>query len=67
MSGGTTGMAQGRARNTVRTPDRQAGRRVDGSVLRGHEDVWLVPLPLFHVCANVGVQAVAFANGATLA
>src|SRR5262249_2565552 len=35
--------------------------------LRGREDVWLVPLPLFHVYVNVGVQAVAFATGATMA
>jgi long-chain acyl-CoA synthetase len=68
MSGGTTG-----------TPKAALGRHDAynftgtqvtawiGSVLRGHEDVWLVPLPLFHVYVNVGVQAVAFANGATLA
>jgi long-chain acyl-CoA synthetase len=68
MSGGTTG-----------TPKAALGTHASygytatqitawiGSVLRGERDVWLVPLPLFHVYVNVGVQAVAFANGATLA
>ena len=32
-----------------------------------NDDVYLVPLPLFHVYANVGVQALAFVNGGTLA
>jgi long-chain acyl-CoA synthetase len=68
MSGGTTG-----------TPKAALGTHASygytaqqitawvGAVLRGKHDVWLVPLPLFHVYVNVGVQAVAFANGATLA
>ncbi len=34
------------------------------AVLRGPEDVCFVPLPLFHVYVNVGMQAVAFVNGA---
>ena len=68
MSGGTTG-----------TPKAALGaHRVypftglqiqnwNASVLRGPEDVCLVPLPLFHVYANVGIQALAFVNGATMA
>jgi long-chain acyl-CoA synthetase len=68
MSGGTTGTpkaALGR-HDAYNFTGRQVTAWI-GSVLRGHEDVWLVPLPLFHVYVNVGVQAVAFANGATLA
>jgi long-chain acyl-CoA synthetase len=68
MSGGTTGTPK--AALGTHEAYNFTGRQVTawiGSVLRGHEDVWLVPLPLFHVYVNVGVQAVAFANGATLA
>ena len=36
-------------------------------VVVGNTYVWLVPLPLFHVYVNVGVQAIAFASGATMA
>jgi long-chain acyl-CoA synthetase len=68
MSGGTTGTPKA----ALGTHDAYSftARQVTawiGSVLRGHEDVWLVPLPLFHVYVNVGVQAVAFARGATMA
>jgi long-chain acyl-CoA synthetase len=68
MSGGTTGTPK--AALGTHSCYSLTGRQVTawiGSVLRGHQDVWLVPLPLFHVYVNVGVQAVAFANGATLA
>ena len=68
MSGGTTGTPK--AALGTHAAYSYTARQVTswiGSVLRGAEDVWLVPLPLFHVYVNVGVQAVAFANGATLA
>ena len=39
----------------------------NASLLRGEQDVYLVPLPLFHVYANVGIQALAFVSGGTLA
>jgi long-chain acyl-CoA synthetase len=68
MSGGTTGTPKAAlgTHGAYNLTGRQVAAWI-GSVLRGHEDVWLVPLPLFHVYVNVGVQAVAFANGATLA
>jgi long-chain acyl-CoA synthetase len=68
MSGGTTGTPKA-ALGTHSAYDFTARQVTSwiGSVLRGHQDVWLVPLPLFHVYVNVGVQAVAFANGATMA
>jgi len=68
MSGGTTGTPK--AVLGTHAAYGYAGLQVTawiGSVLRGRKDVWLVPLPLFHVYVNVGVQAVALANGATLA
>ena len=37
------------------------------SALTGDRDVILVPLPLFHVYANVGVQALALINGSPIA
>jgi long-chain acyl-CoA synthetase len=68
LSGGTTGTPKAAlgTHDAYSLTARQVTAWI-GSVLRGHEDVWLVPLPLFHVYVNVGVQAVAFANGATLA
>jgi long-chain acyl-CoA synthetase len=36
-------------------------------VLQGADDVIFLPLPLFHVYANVGVQALTFLNGASVA
>jgi len=68
MSGGTTGTAKAVLGN--HSVYGYAGFQVTAwirSVLRGREDVWLVPLPLFHVYVNVGVQAVALVNGATMA
>ena len=68
MSGGTTGTpkaALGAHRAYTYT-----GIQIqnwNATVLRGAEDVCLVPLPLFHVYANVGIQSLAFVNGATLA
>ena len=37
------------------------------SALDGNRDVLCVPLPLFHVYANVGIQGLAFVNGNPLA
>ncbi len=68
MSGGTTGTpkaALGAHRSYTFT-----GLQIkhwNASVLRGPDDVCFVPLPLFHVYANVGIQALAFVNGSTLA
>ena len=67
MSGGTTGTPKGvlgRHGAYVR-----AGLQIltwNGSVLKPG-DVILVPLPLFHVYANVGIQALAWASGCSLA
>ncbi len=64
MSGGTTGTpkgALGAHRAYVFT-----GLQVKAwteSVLGGERDVILAPLPLFHVYANVGIQALALVNG----
>jgi len=68
MSGGTTGTPKavlGAHRSYTIT-----GVQIkswNASVLRGPADVCFVPLPLFHVYANVGIQALAFVNGSTLA
>jgi long-chain acyl-CoA synthetase len=68
MSGGTTGTpkaALGAHRAYTYTGIQI--RTWNASVLRGPADVCFVPLPLFHVYANVGIQALAFVNGSTLA
>jgi long-chain acyl-CoA synthetase len=47
-----------------------AGHQVrtwNASALRGAEDVIFLPLPMFHVYGNVGVQALTFMNGAAMA
>ena len=68
MSGGTTGTpkaALGAHRAYTYT-----GIQIqnwNATVLRGSDDVCFVPLPLFHVYANVGIQSLAFVNGGTLA
>ena len=68
MSGGTTGTpkaALGAHRAYTYT-----GIQIqnwNATVLHGPADVCFVPLPLFHVYANVGIQSLAFVNGATLA
>ena len=68
MSGGTTGTPKAAlGAHHVYTYTGIQIRNWNASVLRGPEDVCLVPLPLFHVYANVGIQALAFVNGATLA
>jgi long-chain acyl-CoA synthetase len=68
MSGGTTGTpkaALGAHRSYTYTGIQI--RNWNASVLNGPADVCFVPLPLFHVYANVGIQALAFVNGSTLA
>jgi len=68
MSGGTTGTAKGvlgRHEAYVRT-----GLQVQswvGSVLGTGESVIMLPLPLFHVYANVGIQGLAFLTGNPMA
>ena len=68
MSGGTTGTAKAAlgAHGAYTLTGLQI-KAWNASVLRGEHDVYLVPLPLFHVYANVGVQSLAFVNGGTLA
>src|SRR5207248_3348516 len=68
MSGGTTGTPKAAlGAHRVYTYTGVQIKSWNASVLRGPADVCLVPLPLFHVYANVGIQALAFVNGSTLA
>ncbi len=68
MSGGTTGTPKAAlGAHRVYTYTGIQIKNWNASVLRGPADVCLVPLPLFHVYANVGIQALAFVNGSTLA
>ena len=68
MSGGTTGTpkgAQGRHSGYV-----MAGLQIHAwvrSALTSAQNVIFLPLPLFHVYANVGVQSLAFVNGNPMA
>ena len=68
MSGGTTGTPKG----VVGTHGAYviAGvqiKRWNDAALRGADDVLLLPLPMFHVYGNVGVQSLAFLTGAAIA
>jgi long-chain acyl-CoA synthetase len=68
MSGGTTGTPKG----VLGTHGAyvQAGLQIlawTSSALGGHGEVIFLPLPLFHVYANVGVQSLAFVNRNPLA
>lgn len=68
MSGGTTGTPKGVLGNHAAYVC--AGLQVKAwtqSVLGGDRDVILAPLPLFHVYANVGIQALALVNGSAIA
>jgi long-chain acyl-CoA synthetase len=68
MSGGTTGTAKAAlGTHGAYTLTGLQIKAWNASVLRGEQDVYLVPLPLFHVYANVGIQSLAFVNGGTLA
>jgi long-chain acyl-CoA synthetase len=68
MSGGTTGTPKGvLGRHGAYAV---AGAQItawNASVLKGADDVMFLPLPLFHVYGNVGVQALTFLNGASVA
>jgi long-chain acyl-CoA synthetase len=68
MSGGTTGTPKG----VVGTHGAYviAGmqiRRWNEAALGGPDDVLFLPLPMFHVYGNVGVQSLAFLTGAAIA
>jgi long-chain acyl-CoA synthetase len=68
MSGGTTGTPKG----VIGTHGAyvMAGVQIrawNGSALSGADDVIFLPLPLFHVYGNVGVQALTFIAGCTMA
>ncbi len=68
MSGGTTGTPKG----VLGTHGAyvMAGLQIktwNASTLRGAADVTFLPLPMFHVYGNVGVQALTFMNGASMA
>jgi long-chain acyl-CoA synthetase len=68
MSGGTTGTAKAAlGTHGAYTLTGLQIKAWNASVLSGHQDVYLVPLPLFHVYANVGIQSLAFVSGGTLA
>ena len=63
------GHAQGaRSARTARTRSPACrSRRGTRRSCAASSDVFFVPLPLFHVYANVGIQALAFVNGSPLA
>ncbi len=68
MSGGTTGTPKAAiGGHSAYTFTGLQIRNWNASVLRGPEDVCFVPLPMFHVYANVGIQSLAFVNGSTMA
>jgi long-chain acyl-CoA synthetase len=68
MSGGTTGTPKGVLGNhssyVLAGQQELAWVR---SALASRSDILLVPLPLFHVYANVGIQALALVNGNPMA
>jgi long-chain acyl-CoA synthetase len=68
MSGGTTGTPKG----VLGTHGAYvlAGLQINAwnaSALRGSADVVFLPLPMFHVYGNVGVQSLSFINGCAMA
>lgn len=68
MSGGTTGTPK--AALGTHSAYVMAGLQILAwvrSALTGRRDVIFLPLPLFHVYANVGVQSLAFVNGSPIA
>jgi long-chain acyl-CoA synthetase len=68
MSGGTTGTPKAAlGAHRVYTYTGIQIENWNAAVLHGPDDVCFVPLPLFHVYANVGLQALAFVKGSTLA
>jgi long-chain acyl-CoA synthetase len=68
MSGGTTGTPKGAlGTHGAYVASGLQIKAWNASALHGADDVILLPLPLFHVYANVGVQALALVNGSTVA
>jgi long-chain acyl-CoA synthetase len=68
MSGGTTGTPKGVVGSHAAYV--HAGLQIkawNATALRGPEDVLFLPLPLFHVYGNVGVQALSIINGSAIA
>jgi long-chain acyl-CoA synthetase len=68
MSGGTTGTPKAAlGAHRAYTCTAIQIQNWNAKVLQGPADVCFVPLPLFHVYANVGIQSLAFFEGATMA
>ena len=68
MSGGTTGTPKGViGTHAAYVIAGQQIRTWNASALTGSDDVTFLPLPLFHVYGNVGVQALTFMVGAAMA
>ncbi len=68
LSGGTTGTPKGvLGRHGAYTVTGVQVHAWLGSVLESGTDVIMLPLPLFHVYANVGVQGLAFRTGCPIA
>src|SRR5476649_1752038 len=68
MSGGTTGTPKGvLGTHGAYVMAGMQGQAWNASVMKGADDVLFVPLPLFHVYANVGVQGHGFVSGCALA
>jgi long-chain acyl-CoA synthetase len=68
MSGGTTGTPKGvLGTHAAYVFTGLQLKAWTGSLLEGGRDVIMVPLPLFHVYANVGIQGLAVVNGSRLA
>jgi long-chain acyl-CoA synthetase len=68
MSGGTTGTPKGVVGTHAAYV--HAGLQIKSwnrAALRGSEDVLFLPLPVFHVYANVGVQALSIINNSAIA
>ena len=68
MSGGTTGTPKGvLGTHGAYVMAGQQIRTWNATALRGAADVTFLPLPMFHVYGNVGVQALTFMIGAAMA
>jgi long-chain acyl-CoA synthetase len=68
LTGGTTGTPKAAlGKHGAYTTTGLQIRAWTAAVMGREEDVLLVPLPLFHVYANVGIQGLAFVNGNPLA
>jgi long-chain acyl-CoA synthetase len=68
MSGGTTGTPKGAlGAHEAYVRAGLQGKAWNVAAMNGATDVLFLPLPMFHVYANVGVQALAIVTGAALA